>query len=750
MKKYSLLIVLIIFFIIKTPQTFAKTAVQYQYLMEEKTVEEMIIASVDDIIITKQQNLTYVKRSIFWEKVFVDEENIRIIKFNDKYLISSILEDKIKVRILDKEGNITCEQFLDDNPVGNDYDCKFREGYFYFVGSIDQYQSKKFIQAKSNKVLNNRDAFLIKASHDFTQIKVKVFGGYLNESFKRIVIDNDHLIIAGLKDQTTGGDFGNGGQNLTDNLLVAKFTFDLQMICYNIINANSPIISFDFKEDAIYIITQRECLIIDRDLQMINSLNHEEVIYSYLGNDLLVLFTYNDIILYSLKGFNLESYYTFHDKLEEILNVIAINDAFWVYFNQENNLKCLTVDILRIKNNTKQICVLDYCSLPEQKVKVDTLFKEAKLISVISSPYYNRNIHGEYEFILSFLIRENKEINLKSILEICLESNVHEGGIYPLGYRLKFTGHAKLNNREIFNNYPLDKEGSYELVLLDCLGQETKYNFRVDKKQFSFNEPVYKSWDITACQNSQFSINLNLSKERYHKLNQINFSKDYQQTDYDEEKEELTIYFKSPDAEGLYVYCLEALTFTDKTIELNYLYVINVLKKPPTVEVTPNNNNTLYFCRFDDLDNTLRYLEVKVIQNQKENIYLYSIGNNPLIISNIDINNKLNIEISFLYDLGDNQHKNIKILDLEIRANKENITLGYLDLIKSAQSIEEVNLELSNPSKDYKIKSIQYNNLEISLKDKSSKYIFIVLVFLGLVSFVLTRIIKIKSEKSIK
>lgn len=745
MKRCSLYIIIIVVLIIKGPHLLAKEMVEYQYLIEEQVVEEFIIGSVDDIHITKKENTIFIRKDEFWEKTIFDEENIKIIKFNDNYLISSLWNKKIKIRILDNNGRFLYEELLDENPVEN-YDCKFYNGYFYFTGCVEQYTSKKFIEAKGNKPLDKYDTFLIKAKQDFSQIQVQVFGGYLNESFERLIINHEGLIVVGSKDQTTGGDFGNGGRFIENNLIIAKFTFNLQLIGFNIINTNYPLVNVHLYNDLVYIITENECLVIDQNLQFRKSIAITNIKYSYLGNEMLALFTNNEIIVCSLNNLNIESRSFYNEEFDNVVNIIAHCDTISVFLNRENILYCQIIDILRIKKSPSS-CVLDYCLLPNQSMIVNTLFNNAQLVQTISYPYFNRNIHGNYEFILTFLIRENKEINITSSLQVSLECNVSDGGIYPLGYRLKFTGNASLNDQEIFNNYPLDKEGSYELVLSDCLGQTTRYNFTVDKEQFYFEELIYKSWDMTVFKDSTFFIQINLSKERHENLEKIKFNKDYLRTHYDFENEVLTVYFNSPELNGVYVYYFYGLEFTDDVLELNYLYIVNVLKKPPMAEIIPKNNNTLYYCQFEDSDNTLRYLEIKIIQNQKENIYRYSLGNNLLVISNINRHNILDIEIAFLYDLGDNLLREIKILDLTVLPRKDKITLGHLDFVKSSQYIEGVNLGVCHRDKDFEIKSLQYNNIDLSFKQKTNKYWIIIAFFLGISIFSITRIIKIKKKK---
>lgn len=749
MKKYSLIILFIIGLMVKFPNMFASNGNrEFRILIEEETVKEIILVSANDIKIIKRNNLSFLQRGSLWELELFEEENFKLIILDNYYVVCSFDDGKIRIRKVDHHGKILLDRYLDENRVDKNFDCKFYNGYFYFVGSVEDYYSNKFIQAKASKNVDKQDAFIIKASEDFGDITVKVFGGYLNESFERILINDNNLFILGYKDQITGGDFGNGGRYLSGNLIIAKINTSLQLIDYNVININSSLIDLTFNDDFLYIITDRNFLCLDFNLRVVNSIQVDGVIYSYLGNGLLALFTTTDILIFD--GFRLD--FQFNYKTEEIdeMYITIVNDAFYLYSIQKDNIKQKVIDLILIENNTKGLCILDYCPMPNETIKVSTLFNEARLINTLSTPYFDRNIHGNYEFILTFLIRENKEFIISSFLEVCLESNVSDGGIYPLGYRLKFTGLATLNNQEIFNNYPLDREGTYELILLDCNNKETKYNFRVDSEQFSFSEPFYKTWDVTTFKNSRFNIEISLSKENYADLENIIFNKEYDKIYYDETEEVLKVYFSSPNQDGLYVYSLDSLTIKGKIKKYNYLYIVNVLKNPPLLDVVPTKDNTTYQCSFNDADQVLRYLEVKVIQNQKEYLYKYPLGNNLISIYNVDKNQGIKIEISFAYDLGNNIIKNIKILNLELFAKKDKLSLGYIELSKSSENIEEISLELDASNKGFDIKSITYNQSDILFKPKSKKYLFFILPLLAGFSFFLTRGLKMSKLKKLR
>ena len=95
---------------------------------------------------------------------------------------------------------------------------------------------------------------------------------------------------------------------------------------------------------------------------------------------------------------------------------------------------------------------------------------------------------GTREYLKEFRFRSASEIFFSVFrkVEVPLRANVSEGGIYPCGYRLQFTGHGELDGKTVLNNHVLDREGSRRLILTDNSGKKTEINFTVSKAQTEF------------------------------------------------------------------------------------------------------------------------------------------------------------------------------------------------------------------------------------------------------------------------
>ena len=212
-------------------------------------------------------------------------------------------------------------------------------------------------------------------------------------------------------------------------------------------------------------------------------INEKTLEYKIAFTNKLIIFSREKIIIYDWINFKM---LTKIDLDFEIINLKKFPNILFI-----NNNSYLDIASL---NNLKYVDEIYLDVIPSYEI--ETMFGKATLIEEISEKPFNNLIYGIYLRKLKYKSKFGLEFTVEFESKVNLEVNVTEGGIYPVGYNLHFTGDAYLNENPILNNYSIPTSGKYTLKLVGINNEEYICNFEVVDEQIKFTEEQVIDYDI--------------------------------------------------------------------------------------------------------------------------------------------------------------------------------------------------------------------------------------------------------------
>jgi hypothetical protein len=519
-----------------------------------------------------------------------------------------------------------------------------------------------------------------------TLIDFKIFGGKFDESFIKALPNDEGFFVAGRKDPEGGGDFGNGGR-FKNSLILAKLDQDLSLSSQIILASNSKILDFSFYKDFLYLANENSLYKLTQDLKIIQKKKFSEDFIAATGT------FYNKYLFFGCEKIEIIDIIDFQTE--------SINSS---YLNPDTKMKILPESIyLTTKDELLKYdlaCLENFITLdnyyPELKVpkKVNTIFGEAELIEEEYLQVFDPLICGNYIKEFRFRTLHGLNFALRRTEKIEMRANVSNNNIYPFGYRLQFTGKAKLDGVYILNNHILSEEGAHSLILSDYEGEATEINFFVSKKQISFLENQEFNWDLEVGIGEDFFLELAIKGIDGKEIKAVIFDgEEKRNLIYNPSKNQLSIPLKAPDSSCIREYFLEKLIYSDNgtilSLPLYRVFRVNVLGEIP--EVSLNQLSSLeYEIDLDDKDQTLRYLEVILTTEKKEYREIFSLGTQNLIIPNLN-SEAYQVKINLVYDPGNRQGEEIMIFYGKFQGDEEG-KIGELDILKNGKSLERFKL----------------------------------------------------------
>ena len=139
----------------------------------------------------------------------------------------------------------------------------------------------------------------------------------------------------------------------------------------------------------------------------------------------------------------------------------------------------------------------------------ETLFGEVTPFKEEVSPHLDYQVFGTYNFKLYFETVGGINFEIDTKFNVPFEANVISGGVYPVGYRLSFTGKGYLDGNQIITNYQLLDSGKHTLVLKGVDSEKT-IEFNVTSSQITFNEQLKRYSDISLVLGDNLNLKLNV------------------------------------------------------------------------------------------------------------------------------------------------------------------------------------------------------------------------------------------------
>lgn len=548
------------------------------------------------------------------------------------------------------------------------------------VGGISAYRGEPFISGRGDR--NGEDAIVLRFGADYQLEDFRIFGGYRDESFYRIIPGEDCFFAVGRKDPESGGDFGNGGKT-ADALFVAKLTADLELSDYLILGCDGDPLAFAFYKDFLYLALPDRLYKFDGELNIVLKRKFSKDYHAALmaAFNKCVFFGDGEILLVDILDF----------QTEPITSGCLSSDSEISIFSHSAYVGKLKYDLA---------CLEDFLVFPEYRPEIPakrsvwTLFGEAEYLEDAAEPSFDPQVHGEYLFEFRFKSPSDILFSVSRRISVPLRCNVSPGGIYPVGYRLQFSGYGELDGRGVLNNHVLDKEGSHRLVLWDNAHQATEIEFTVAAAQIFFSENPEVSWDCEAQAGEPFFLEIGLSGvgKRVLKAVVVN-GEEVTNLLYNPETGILTVPLET-DGVGVKHFHLEKLLYLEDGLLLNVplsrLVNVNALSPSPSVAISQVSG--LEYEAEVSSGEALRLLEVVASRGGEEFRKVFPLGTGNL---NFELpSGTYDFEINLLYDPG---NKKLETLPLFTGVLKRNggLKIGEVNIIRKTGSLEKFRIALS-------------------------------------------------------
>ena len=725
----------------------------YQVIIEEvkELNDSLFLAEAGDYRLFQKNNQWFlISKTNNWIYSFNQYDSFQLKVKDENALIFYYYDQTLSVLEINKNGKKVTEQKIFDNPISPVYDIVIDDDIF-IVGSLSNYVDNLFIDAKSGKNTSLLDAFVAKIGLDYQVQKIKIYGGVLNESFHKVAIENNNLVVAGFKDPLSGGDFGNGGK-IENSILLAKLDKELEMIDYRIFTFSDEIFFISFQNDYLYLGLKKAMIKVDCDLNPLFQKTFDSQI------KFLMISPTNKILAISEKSVFLYDLYDFKclKQIElEIINSQTKCYQFDKIIYLDCGLRSYFLDIAFLHD----FVILDkfYRNNVNQKY-ITTLFGEANLISETSEPVFNPQIFGLYCLQYEFTNMNGNKFIVTRDVEVLREVNVIDNMIYPTGYKLKFTGYAFLNGKSIANNYSLDQSGEYCLELYGQNNELYEIKFFVQNDQIKFESLDSNHWHYQLKENESFYLDFSMSQLDLDIESIIINGEKHQNFVVDNVNGVLSLRLTSSHEAGLYYLFVEKINYYEpfydevdlKHIDIKQMVVINVLKNSPSVSLIQNYQFML-FANVNDVDKTARLFEVKATSNSDEVFFYYPLSTRKINLHNLKENEQYQVTISLCYDLGNFCVDKVILLEAQITGGNI-IDFADIEIVQKTETLNSFKIIINDKNKN--LNEIKVNEQLIFKRTNQSAPTIVIAMIGGGISLIVglqcKKMIKVKRFKKNK
>lgn len=602
----------------------------------------------------------------------------------------------------DGTGKILYDDVILDNPVGKVWDVVLKDDIF-ICGSFTDYQNPLFTDYRNARKMAGRDAFLAVLKDDLSLKSWRIYGGEKNESLEKLWVTESAVFAAGKKDPLSGGDFGNGGQTKDSNF-VCEISLDLEVADYLILSGSSPLLTFGFREDYLFLGTGKCLYKFTEDLQIERKrVLAAEVRYAQFSE-------LNGILCLENGGGRLCGYYDFSDvvtfpvpqiipsaTISKIGETIVVNNETGKIFWDLLDLRSFWVE-------------KEYqTAFPEPKI-IKSLFGLATMEKEISAPVFDPLVFGDYAFTFFGQTAFGLPFSIQRTVSVLQEANVSEGMIYPMGYQLNFTGLATLNGKTVVNNYPVSQAGNYVLILTGIGGISREISFTVESEQILFSEPSRKTWDREIGCATHFYLDFTLTKEVENVSGVIINGSVFEDLVYDRANKSVRLRLLAPEEAGIYDYFIEKIHYTEGNdlfgVPIRQIFTVNVLNSAPKVTLG-ETDNLVFRMAVNDPQGTIRCFRVTAVSNVDEGVMQFGLSDHNLTFFGLTKGEDYEVTISLVYDQGNRVFENLEILSFQVKGG-ESLEMGEILILQKTKTLGEFQVSLSQGQK--RLRQVVSNN----------------------------------------
>ena len=660
----------------------------YHVIIAETNEAETVVAQTADYqLVFVESEYTLLFADGIWRRDLNISDDYRLICFNKNCLLFYYSDEYLYLIEYDQSGNKIYDDLIINNRIDEKWNV-FSHDFIYIVGGISHYQDERFIAAAAGKILGGIDAFILKLNKDHKIVDIVIFGGEKNEGFLAMVAGENEFYLVGYKNPGGGGDFGNGGRYI-NTVFVLALNNDLSIINYRILSSNQNVVLYEYYKDRLILILSGRIYKFDDNLNTLYRDDFEkEIIGAYLSPvNLLALFSPAEGYIYNIYTFVCEYDFSYPPSF-----AIRILDKS-VYLQTQKGDYVLDIAYLKYFQPPDF-----YCPEIEYRDEVFTLFGRAQFVREESEPFFDPTVYGQYQKKYIFTNLAGIEFSVEHQIDVLLEVNVDNEGIYPIGYRLQFTGIAYLNGKNIINNYRLDQAGEYLLELHGTAGDIQRIKFDVGFDQLIFSDMAVKFWDIEANTDDVFYFEFDYNGDDECKI--IDVIINDQEIDdllVDRNKKKIDVKMRAPTVPGIYYYYLEKINYRYQdnyfSYNLNQIISVNVLKPPPQISISANDDLIYRFELFDSAA-TIRYFTLTTISRKDEYYQKYSLANNNLYLNGLSPNEDYRIKLSLVYQIGNRVYREIELFEVLI-TGRSDYKFGEIEILEKAETLKQFRIKLN-------------------------------------------------------
>lgn len=677
-----------------------------------------------------------------YELDYVIEFNDIFIKEIDNKIFINTLIDSYEYlgKIIDYSISENCYIIMYDNEdycvlvVTKEEVVKHELQEFNKINSIEYYNDSIYLVGEVNYNL-----LVVKYDLMFKIISKTNFDGDGYQEGTKILVSKDYIYIGGIKSAHTLNEyFLNVGNKGDTKSFIFKFDLNLNLVktCYFNDEYNREIIASMVKfNDHISVLIEGKTKYsyeLNEDLEIINQEDVEK-------NTILEIQTLKQrdaVHLYLIEQFNKITIINYNNnEINKILTIPGkylnynyINGTFIIYYLYGE--KTYKKEISEYHINYINDLILDYYNNDETSINhfnVDSYLEDLDFKLENISPYFNKNICGEYisSYIGKMLNGEYITVNTKMIVNPYI--NIINDGVYKLGSRLYFFGHATLDGQNITNGYALSKEGKNKIIITDANGKKVEYNIYVVDGYYNSNMDIDLKTTYVVDNGSILYLKINTPK----KIKEIYLNENIRGKICLKNNDQYLI-IDNNSSYGIDFYNINKIVFEDDSyINIDHNFSVKTKRKKMSYDINEykENGSLILDINIDDTEQNVK--DVYVTINESNKIF-YKKNTYCKNISDI-INIKKYGQINFDLILSTKEHGEQIIFTYVGEGKKLDYTINYnieeeqIKLIKFKLDLNDSDLTHSK----ILIGGVEENKLTIKYQTKKSNIIWYIAIILS-------------------
>ena len=559
-----------------------------------------------------------------------------------------------------------------------------------------------------------RDGFIMNIDAKFNILNVDVYLGMGEEEFYQLKSIDGLLYCYGKKDYLSGYIYTNGGLDRSSFLLTLNEDKKFIQIY------KEEISSFKIVDDKLVVCTLNEIYCYDSDYSLIISL-----ILPFKSDFSYVLDNYSCLIISSNNGYliDLENGKIIYQFAIENYDFRSMSD--YLYLKKEN--KSFIFDLVNMSGFLTSVNVCFYNQVEE----LDGIYGKYKINNIVYNPYFDRLVYGNYDANYIYKM-DDLIIELEGRVIVEKETNVVEGGIYPIGYHLFFSGSGVLDGKMIYQNHEVNEIGDHELILN---GIDDKYiiHFKVENNQVSFSDNINIEYDYYVSENNK--IRLIFDNED---INKVKVNDKF----YDIKKDNELSFIELDVTRGDNGYLVQYAIIDNKEVYLNYFFkVLGIIEDAIglDLEIIENKDNYNLCFNINEGAKYLRNIIVKVKKQGSEVELLFPLGDGIINLGSID--GPISYEVYLGLYNGSNSFDLIKLFN----GNSIDSYICEVNINSKSEYIDSFSIMINKGKDD---SWLEIGNYYIDLDNKNNNFSLIISSIVGI--FASSFIVFIRFKKKMK